>query len=84
MKKEEQERQKNLKIWQKTKPSRTGIIQRSKMTTSRIGRRGKPQQERMFQGRRREKENMASFIAKKREMFLIQMSLDTKRQEIQK
>jgi hypothetical protein len=35
-------------------------------------------------GHRREKENMAEFISKKREMFLIQMSLDTKREEIQK
>jgi hypothetical protein len=34
--------------------------------------------------RRKEKENMADFIAKKRDMFLIQMSLDTKRAEIQK
>lgn len=34
--------------------------------------------------RRREKENMAEFIAKKREMFLVQMSLDTKREEIRK
>ena len=29
--------------------------------------------------RRREKENMTDFIHKKREMFLVQMSLDTKR-----
>ena len=34
--------------------------------------------------RRREKENMADFIAKKREIFLVQMSLDTKRAEIRK
>ena len=34
--------------------------------------------------RRREKENMADFIAKKREIFLVQMSLDTKRSEIRK
>jgi hypothetical protein len=34
--------------------------------------------------RRQEKENMAEFIAKKREMFLVQMSLDTKREEIRK
>ncbi|KAF5843865.1 flagellar associated protein [Dunaliella salina] len=34
--------------------------------------------------RRKEKENMADFIAKKREIFLLQMSLDTKRAEIQK
>eukprot|EP00948_MAST-09A_sp_MAST-9A-sp1_P004320 g4320.t1 len=31
-----------------------------------------------------EKDNMADFIAKKREMFLVQMSLDTKKQEIRK
>ena len=34
--------------------------------------------------RRREKENMGDFIAKKREIFLVQMSLDTKRAEIRK
>uniref|UniRef100_A0A7S3QRV1 DUF4200 domain-containing protein n=2 Tax=Dunaliella tertiolecta TaxID=3047 RepID=A0A7S3QRV1_DUNTE len=34
--------------------------------------------------RRKERENMADFIAKKREIFLLQMSLDTKRAEIQK
>eukprot|EP00898_Chlorokybus_atmophyticus_P006120 jgi/Chlat1/6509/Chrsp45S00472 len=34
--------------------------------------------------RRKEKENMSDFIAKKREIFLVQMSLDTKRAEIRK
>jgi hypothetical protein len=34
--------------------------------------------------RRREKEVMADFIQKKREIFLVQMSLDTKRAEIRK
>ena len=34
--------------------------------------------------RRKEKENMKDFIAKKREIFLLQMSLDTKRAEIKK
>jgi hypothetical protein len=34
--------------------------------------------------RRAEKENMTEYIAKKREMFLVQMSLDTKREEIRK
>ena len=34
--------------------------------------------------RRREKESMSEFISKKREMFLVQMSLDTKREEIRK
>lgn len=34
--------------------------------------------------RRQEKENTAEFVEKKREMFLVQMSLDTKREEIRK
>ena len=34
--------------------------------------------------RRPEKENMTDFLAKKREIFLVQMSLDTKRAEITK
>ena len=36
------------------------------------------------QERHREKENMTDFIEKKRQMFLVQMSLDTKRAEIRK
>lgn len=32
--------------------------------------------------RRADKEDMTDFIAKKREMFLVQMSLDTKRDEV--
>jgi len=38
----------------------------------------------VVQERRQEKEIMTEFIAKKREMFLVQMSLDTKREEIRK
>lgn len=40
----------------------------------------------LFKERRQvhDKESMAEFIAKKREMFLVQMSLDTKREEIRK
>ena len=34
--------------------------------------------------RHREKENLTDFISKKRDMFLVQMSLDTKKAEIQK
>ena len=34
--------------------------------------------------RRSEKESMSEFVAKKREMFLVQMALDTKREEIRK
>jgi len=45
---------------------------------------GKKAADCVFQGRRREKENMAEFIAKKRETFLIQMALDCKKAEVQK
>lgn len=38
----------------------------------------------MARAHKPEKENMGEFIAKKREMFLVQMSLDTKREEIRK
>ena len=34
--------------------------------------------------RRVEKENLAAFISKKREIFMVQMSLDIKRQEMQR
>ena len=34
--------------------------------------------------RRVEKENLAAFIAKKREIFMVQMSLDIKRQELRR
>merc|ERR1719277_2556949 len=37
-----------------------------------------------FREVRREKENIAEFVAKKREMFLVQMSLDVKKAEILK
>jgi len=37
-----------------------------------------------WESKRTEKENMSDFIAKKREIFLVQMSLNTKRSEIRK
>mmetsp|Transcript_118162 Transcript_118162/g.294734 ORF Transcript_118162/g.294734 Transcript_118162/m.294734 type:complete len:578 (+) Transcript_118162:91-1824(+) len=37
-----------------------------------------------FRNARREKENVSDFVAKKREMFLVQMSLDVKKAEIMK
>lgn len=38
----------------------------------------------VLDGRRREKENLSDFISKKRDMFLVQMAIETKREEIQK
>lgn len=80
---EKRTREKNLKIWDKgpEKQGRLGLIRNGGSTSQKFA---APKPDRMFQGRRREKENMADFVAKKRDMFLIQMSLDTKRQEIQK
>mmetsp|Transcript_13986 Transcript_13986/g.27124 ORF Transcript_13986/g.27124 Transcript_13986/m.27124 type:complete len:435 (+) Transcript_13986:357-1661(+) len=74
-----------MKIWDKgqNQNARLSMV-RSERLSSRNKDKLNPQKDRMFQGRRREKENMDDFIQKKRDMFLIQMSLDTKRQEIQK
>jgi hypothetical protein len=82
----EKRRQANLKVWEKHS-DRTRRYQPSRILNMRTPRqrdlaRAKP--DRVFQGHRREKENMAEFISKKREMFLTQMSLDTKREEIKK
>jgi hypothetical protein len=89
---EEREANQNLKIWEKKKDH-------TKSNASRIvellGEEGGPKrlsevektenkQKPGISARRQEKENMAEFIAKKREMFLVQMSLDTKREEIRK
>lgn len=83
-----QQRELNMttKIWDKTStnPDAIKISQiretRAKARTTVLGKGG----DRPLQPRRRESENMAEFIAKKREMFLIKMSLATKRQEILK
>ena len=73
-------RQSKLKVWQKTSShhQRFGST-RARFSAPRrradVGTKDKPD-------RKREKENMAEFISKKREMFLTQMSLNTKREEI--
>ena len=38
----------------------------------------------IFVGLRKEKENMTDFISQKRDMFLMEMSLNTKKEEIEK
>lgn len=77
----EKERLQQLKIWEKNPQRSTHLVKSSRLNHNQKYQ--APHQDRMFQGRRREKENMTDFIAKKRDMFLIQMSLDTKRCEIQ-
>jgi hypothetical protein len=78
---ERRARERNLKIWEKgpKKSNRIALIKSGTQTQKFAS----PKPDRMFQARRRD-ENMADFVEKKRHMFLIQMSLDTKRQEIKK
>jgi len=93
-KKKEEDRQTNrtLKVWQKNKSdmtSRSGrlmdLVGKTHTTTivDVLAANTAPQTQ-LVAPRRPEKENMTEFIAKKREMFLVQMSLDTKREEIRK
>ena len=88
---EERETNRNLKIWEKqkdqTKSNATRLVELlgeegPKKLSDVANSDGK--QKPGISTRRQEKENMAEFIAKKREMFLVQMSLDTKREEIRK
>eukprot|EP00002_Diphylleia_rotans_P008909 TRINITY_DN188_c0_g1_i4.p1 TRINITY_DN188_c0_g1~~TRINITY_DN188_c0_g1_i4.p1 ORF type:complete len:540 (+),score=160.61 TRINITY_DN188_c0_g1_i4:66-1685(+) len=86
-KKESREQSRNLHVWEKPTWS-------SKMGTTRLFQEGEEPEdgegdEKKGEAgghgdRRREKENLNDFIAKKREMFLVQMSLDTKRDEMRK
>jgi hypothetical protein len=88
------ERQSQLKVWEKS--TSTAQYGRSTINSQMADdSSGKRQKARALvsaaknvlgtdNGRKPEKENMAEFIAKKREMFLVQMSLDTKREEIRK
>ena len=72
---------KNKKIWDKVN-TYGNDSDRVKFESSLKSKRKNEQ--RILGESRREKENMADFIEKKREMFLVQMSLDTKRDEIRK
>jgi hypothetical protein len=88
---EDREANQNLKIWEKkkdqTKSNASRIVELlgedGPKRLSEVAKSDGKQKPGMS-ARRQEKENMAEFIAKKREMFLVQMSLDTKREEIRK
>jgi hypothetical protein len=89
---------KKLKVWEKTTqasrlsttksirqqlaPATQDII-KGKANGSNVGHRGN-QIPIIVGEHRHEKESMADFVAKKREMFLVQMALNTKRDEIAK
>jgi hypothetical protein len=69
---------------QRSKLAAAGVPPRRKKKTM-LKKRSDANGNKTFQSHHRvEKENMKGFIGKKRQMFLIQMSLDTKRDEIQK
>ena len=81
----QREEAKKLHVWEKGVKTNTSVlmVELGKNDTS-------AQQSKLpiiaaaARDRRKEKEHMGEFIAKKREMFLVQMSLDTKRAEIRK
>ena len=95
-KRQERERVARLKVYEKsTATSRMGGTRRFSSKSqpdlgdSVISRRARRSRElvaaakaTLSNDRRHENENMRDFLAKKREMFLVQMSLDTKRAEI--
>mmetsp|Transcript_34526 Transcript_34526/g.32899 ORF Transcript_34526/g.32899 Transcript_34526/m.32899 type:complete len:564 (-) Transcript_34526:109-1800(-) len=81
----------NLKVWEKNKSEQFSRTQRLQdlvgdLAVAKATDAVKMDDEniKMTVPRRQEKETMPEFIAKKREMFLVQMSLDTKREEIRK
>lgn len=89
---EEREKVKTQHVWEKTTAS--SRIQKSRRVddggdeaqlaaeAARLGRTQRPENAMVGRDARREKENVADFVAKKREMFLVQMSLDVKKAEI--
>jgi len=85
-KKANREKMKNMKIWQKTSNAQNinSTINKVKFESSLKSKQKINANQGILGEQRREKENMADFIEKKREMFLVQMSLDTKRDEIRK
>jgi hypothetical protein len=91
MKEESKLKSASMKIWEKSKKD---VLSSSQRLQQMIGDekllklsdvvKAETDQAKMVMPRRQEKENTAEFVAKKREMFLVQMSLDTKREEIRK
>lgn len=90
---QERERVKHLKVWEKqTASSRVllgkkigdAVAQASASAAPKKTMRRSKSDSGVVRDARREKENVADFVEKKREMFLVQMSLDVKNAEIKK
>ncbi len=80
-----------LKVWEKSKAEVESTSQRLKeilgdeqILKLNDVKKNNQESQKINIPRRQEKENITEFVAKKREMFLVQMSLDTKREEIRK
>merc|ERR1711862_250235 len=81
-KEEEREIKKNQKVWEKKTAS--GRLRTSKRIRKEKSIEPPAADSKIDDARHRERENATDFIAKKREMFLVQMSLDVKKAEILK
>jgi hypothetical protein len=89
---EERERVKQLKVWEKhTSSSRVllgkkvgDVVADASAATAPKKSMRKSRSDGVIKDARREKENVLDFVEKKREMFLVQMSLDVKKAEILK
>eukprot|EP00434_Breviolum_minutum_P005423 symbB.v1.2.004780.t2/scaffold274.1/size244435/21 len=82
---EERERVKHLHVWEKvTAASGHSRTRRIDDDDAQASARPDVRPEGLGRDARRDKENISDFVAKKREMFLVQMSLDVKKAEILK
>lgn len=88
---EERERVKTLKVWEKQTSSsrillgkKVGDVVAGASADAAPKKMRKSRSDGVLRDARREKENVADFVEKKREMFLVQMSLDVKNAEIKK
>lgn len=86
LKKQKREEVAKLHVWQKTTACTHKGPSHGQRLASVVNKPAVPleQEDSMAGVPRREKENMTDFVAKKREMFLVQMSLDVKKAEILK
>ncbi|GAB5365959.1 hypothetical protein AAMO2058_001103300, partial [Amorphochlora amoebiformis] len=74
---EERKKKKNQKIWERSVNSPYKLLVKSNIQKTQ-------KKKSKVSGKRPTKENLPNFIAKKRDMFLMQMSLNTKQAEIKK
>lgn len=91
MREEKRKKTLSLKLWEKSKTEGASTAERvrdilgeDQVLSYKEVTKNNQDNSKFVLPRRQEKENTDEFVAKKREMFLVQMSLDTKREEIRK